>query len=73
MLEGSPYTGYPAFNYNPKLATALKNAVAGGILNGGTLNYANTIIANSSGGDCSLREAIVAANANSGADTIRFD
>ncbi len=25
MLEGSPYTGYPAFNYNPKLATALKN------------------------------------------------
>jgi Bacterial capsule synthesis protein PGA_cap len=29
MLEGSPYTGYPAFNYNPKLATALKNAGIG--------------------------------------------
>jgi capsule synthesis protein PGA_cap len=26
MLESSPYTGYPAFNYNPKLAAALKNA-----------------------------------------------
>lgn len=26
MLAGSPYTGYPAFNYNPKLALALKNA-----------------------------------------------
>jgi poly-gamma-glutamate capsule biosynthesis protein CapA/YwtB (metallophosphatase superfamily) len=26
MLEGSPYTGYPTFNYNPQLATALKNA-----------------------------------------------
>ena len=24
MLEGSPYTGYPAFNYSPKLAAALK-------------------------------------------------
>jgi hypothetical protein len=29
MLEGSPYTGYPAFNYNPKLASALKNAGIG--------------------------------------------
>jgi hypothetical protein len=29
MLEGSPYTGYPAFNYNPKLAPALKNAGIG--------------------------------------------
>ena len=29
MLEGSPYTGYPAFNYSPKLATALKNAGIG--------------------------------------------
>jgi poly-gamma-glutamate capsule biosynthesis protein CapA/YwtB (metallophosphatase superfamily) len=29
MLEGSPYTGYPAFNYNPKLAAALKNAGIG--------------------------------------------
>ncbi|MDQ2995964.1 MAG: CapA family protein [Chloroflexota bacterium] len=29
MLEGSPYTGYPAFNYNPKLALALKNAGIG--------------------------------------------
>jgi poly-gamma-glutamate synthesis protein (capsule biosynthesis protein) len=26
MLSGSPYTGYPNFNYNPALATALKNA-----------------------------------------------
>lgn len=29
MLEGSPYTGYPAFNFNPRLATALKNAGIG--------------------------------------------
>jgi poly-gamma-glutamate synthesis protein (capsule biosynthesis protein) len=29
MLEGSPYTGYPAFNYSPKLAAALKNAGIG--------------------------------------------
>jgi hypothetical protein len=29
MLEGSPYTGYPAFNYNPRLAAALKNAGIG--------------------------------------------
>jgi hypothetical protein len=29
MLEGSPYTGYPAFNYSPKLAVALKNAGIG--------------------------------------------
>jgi hypothetical protein len=29
MLAGSPYTGYPAFNYNPQLATALKNAGIG--------------------------------------------
>lgn len=26
MLAGSPYTGYPNFNYNPALATALRNA-----------------------------------------------
>jgi poly-gamma-glutamate capsule biosynthesis protein CapA/YwtB (metallophosphatase superfamily) len=26
MLEGAGYTGYPNFNYNPALATALKNA-----------------------------------------------
>jgi hypothetical protein len=26
MLAGSPYTGYPTFNYNPALAPALKNA-----------------------------------------------
>ncbi|HEX5691341.1 MAG TPA: CapA family protein, partial [Roseiflexaceae bacterium] len=26
MLEGSPFTGYPAFNFSPKLAAALKNA-----------------------------------------------
>jgi hypothetical protein len=26
MLAGSPYTGYPAFNYNPRLAGALKSA-----------------------------------------------
>jgi poly-gamma-glutamate capsule biosynthesis protein CapA/YwtB (metallophosphatase superfamily) len=29
MLEGSPYTGYPAFNYNPRLAAALKSAGIG--------------------------------------------
>jgi poly-gamma-glutamate synthesis protein (capsule biosynthesis protein) len=29
MLEGSPYTGYPAFNYNPKLAAALHSAGIG--------------------------------------------
>lgn len=29
MLAGSPYTGYPAFNYNPQLAPALKNAGIG--------------------------------------------
>lgn len=29
MLEGSPYTGYPAFNYNPRLAAALRNAGIG--------------------------------------------
>ncbi|HJZ49879.1 MAG TPA: CapA family protein [Roseiflexaceae bacterium] len=29
MLAGSPYTGYPAFNYNPRLAAALKNAGIG--------------------------------------------
>src|SRR5215212_809877 len=29
MLEGSPYTGYPAFNYNPRLALALKNTGIG--------------------------------------------
>jgi hypothetical protein len=29
MLEGSPYTGYPAFNYNPKLAVSLRNAGVG--------------------------------------------
>jgi poly-gamma-glutamate capsule biosynthesis protein CapA/YwtB (metallophosphatase superfamily) len=29
MLASSPYTGYPAFNYNPQLATALKNAGIG--------------------------------------------
>jgi len=29
MLEGSPYTGYPAFNFNPRLANALKNAGIG--------------------------------------------
>jgi poly-gamma-glutamate synthesis protein (capsule biosynthesis protein) len=29
MLEGSPYTGYPAFNFNPRLAAALKNAGIG--------------------------------------------
>jgi hypothetical protein len=29
MLAGSAYTGYPAFNYNPKLAAALKNAGIG--------------------------------------------
>jgi poly-gamma-glutamate capsule biosynthesis protein CapA/YwtB (metallophosphatase superfamily) len=29
MLAGSPYTGYPAFNYNPKLAAALKDAGIG--------------------------------------------
>jgi hypothetical protein len=29
MLEGSPHTGYPAFNYSPRLATALKNAGIG--------------------------------------------
>jgi len=29
MLADSPYTGYPAFNYNPKLALALKNAGIG--------------------------------------------
>lgn len=26
MLEGAGYTGYPAFNFNPALATALRNA-----------------------------------------------
>ena len=26
MLEGAGYTGYPVFNFNPALATALKNA-----------------------------------------------
>ena len=26
MLEGSLYTGYPAFNYNRKKATAVKNS-----------------------------------------------
>lgn len=26
MLEGSPYSGYPQFNYSPRLATALHNA-----------------------------------------------
>src|SRR5262245_56166094 len=26
MLAGSPYTGYPAFNYSPKLAAALNSA-----------------------------------------------
>jgi poly-gamma-glutamate synthesis protein (capsule biosynthesis protein) len=29
MLAGSPYTGYPAFNFNPRLAAALKNAGIG--------------------------------------------
>ncbi|HMQ34451.1 MAG TPA: CapA family protein, partial [Chloroflexaceae bacterium] len=29
MLEGSGYTGYPNFNFNPALATALKNAGIG--------------------------------------------
>src|SRR3954449_6470838 len=29
MLAGSPYSGYPAFNYNPRLAPALKNAGIG--------------------------------------------
>lgn len=29
MLEGSAYTGYPNFNYNPALAAALKNAGIG--------------------------------------------
>src|SRR6266496_3538271 len=29
MLAGSQYTGYPAFNYNPKLAAGLKNAGIG--------------------------------------------
>ncbi len=29
MLAGSPYTGYPTFNYNPALAPALKNAGIG--------------------------------------------
>src|SRR5689334_8244213 len=29
MLEGSPYTGYPAFNYSPRLAAALKSAGIG--------------------------------------------
>jgi poly-gamma-glutamate capsule biosynthesis protein CapA/YwtB (metallophosphatase superfamily) len=29
MLAGSAYTGYPTFNYNPQLATALKNAGIG--------------------------------------------
>src|SRR5689334_8065946 len=29
MLAGSPYTGYPAFNYNPKLAAALHSAGIG--------------------------------------------
>lgn len=29
MLEGSPYTGYPAFNFNPRLAEALKRAGVG--------------------------------------------
>jgi Bacterial capsule synthesis protein PGA_cap len=29
MLAGSPYTGYPTFNYNPQLARALKNAGIG--------------------------------------------
>ncbi|HEU5100613.1 MAG TPA: CapA family protein, partial [Roseiflexaceae bacterium] len=29
MLEGSSYSGYPAFNYNPRLAGALKNAGVG--------------------------------------------
>ena len=27
MLAGSPYTGYPAFNYNPRLAAALLGTV----------------------------------------------
>ena len=29
MLEGASYSGYPNFNYNPKLAAALKNAGIG--------------------------------------------
>ncbi len=29
MLAGSPYTGYPAFNFNPALAPALRNAGIG--------------------------------------------
>ena len=29
MLDSSPYSGYPAFNYNPALATALKNTGIG--------------------------------------------
>jgi hypothetical protein len=29
MLEGSPYTGYPAFNFNPRLADALRGAGIG--------------------------------------------